>query len=478
MDRELELAAIARHLARTEPVLAIVYGRRGAGKSRLLEHALMKMTHFWYTATTRVLTQQLEDMRVALTALPTKVVIAGTPGSIEEILNILALVADERRPHPFPIVIDELPYLADADPGLLTSLQRWWKEQERLGRSNLKLFLLGSRVSWMQREAMSEDAALMTVRDVNLEVHEFSYRDSAAFYPSFDPHDRVRSWSVWGGLPTNLEAVDPDQSFWSNVERMTLDRSAKLYAEPDWLRYTELRSDALYSSVVRAIASGARVPSDIARAVGKKSASEVVPRLASLVDARIVSRRPSLVAEGEEERTAVYVLADSFLSYWYRFVDPQRSLLERGLMRPVLRRLQDSEYGLDKYVSEQPFEDVCRSFLFEARASDRLPEEVQFDRVGSWWYSRRGESDELDIVTYEGKRMTALGECKWSSEPMGESDVERLERIRSRYAADLRPHPVCYRLLFSKNGFARGLRERARDERERILLFEPKDLYW
>ena len=45
---------------------------------------------------------------------------------------------------PVAVVIDELAYLADADPDLLMVLQHWWDDNKR--RPNLKIFLQCGRM--------------------------------------------------------------------------------------------------------------------------------------------------------------------------------------------------------------------------------------------------------------------------------------------------------------------------------------------
>ncbi len=477
-NRTTELADVQAICGEPRSTLAIVYGARGAGKTRLFEEALAGQKHYYYQATKRVMVLQLEDMTKALRAVDPSLITRAPVHSVEALFEILADLADRDPSTPLSVVIDELPYLADADAGLLTAIQKWWRT-ERRKRGNLKLFFLGSRQSWMRREAVSDDAALKTSRTHNLEVKSLSYRHTASFYSTWSPVDRVRAWAVWGGLPSALEELDPTGTLWGNIELTTLHPRARLYAEPEWLKYTELRSDALYSSLVRAIAQGARSAGDIAVKVGKNSATDVFPYLNQLREARIVDRRPARAANGEMERTALYVLADPFLAYWYRFVDPNRSALERGQRAETLAMLHDHDEGLDKLVSEQAFEDVGREFVADAHASGRFPPDFKFDALGSWWRGSRTEAPEqLDVVAYHRRALTAVGECKWTEDPVGMGEVEDLRRIVRAAAKDLKPHPRHYRMLFSKSGFTEDVRRLADEPSQRLLLFEPQDLYW
>lgn len=477
-NRSRELDDVRAILSQSGCTLTIVYGPRDAGKSRLLEEALAGQKHYSYQATKRVLTQQLPDMTAALTEMDPSILTAGPLGSVEAIFAFLAEYADRSPSIALPIVIDELPYLADADKGLLSAFQKWWK-RERKNRTNLKVFFLGSRQSWMKREAVSEEAALKTARTHNLEVVPLSYRFAAQFYPNWPPIDRIRAWGIWGGLPGVLELIDPARTLMENVQELTLQPRARLYSEPDWLKYTELRSEVTYSSLVRAIAHGARSAGKVAKGIGKNSATDVKPYLDELIEARVVDRRPALSAAGEAERIAMYVLTDPFLNYWYRFVDPNKSTLERGHLSPTVALLNDPEHGLDKLVSEQAFEDVCREFFKDAYSAGRLPGDLSYDRVGSWWKgSKEEDSEQLDLVAYGSGQLTAVGECKWSDHVVGMGEVSDLERIVRESGAELKPKSGHYRLLFSKSGFKEEVRELAKDPAARLLLFEPSDLYW
>ncbi|MGH2491709.1 MAG: ATP-binding protein [Candidatus Limnocylindria bacterium] len=477
-NRQHELDDIKAILAEARCSLTIVYGPRGVGKSRLFEEAIGSGAYYSYTATERVMSQQLDDMRTALVTLKSSRMIAGSFSRFEQLLDTLADVADTTPKEPLPIVIDEFPYLADADPALLTALQKWW-QAARKKRTNLKLFLLGSRVSWMEKEALSPDAALKSVRTNNMAIDELNYLHAAQFYPTWSAQDKVRGWAVWGGLPAALEEIQSNKSLWDNIEYSTLQTRAKLYAEPDWMKFTELRSNAIYTSIVRAIADGAGTPANIADAVGKKAANEVTPYLDNLREARVVERRPSMNADGDAPRTALYMVKDPFLAYWYRFVDRHRSALQRRMVLQVLQVLRDPDHGLDKLVSELAFEDISRSFLFEAAASGRLPRDLTFDTVGAWWTGGKTlRSEELDVVAYQNRKLVAVGECKWTNDPVDEGEVHDLDRIVQAASAELKPAPNLYRMLFSRSGFSKAVRDRAADTAQRILLFEPKALYW
>jgi hypothetical protein len=479
-DRDAESADIEAAVRSPRAELRIVYGRRGAGKSTLFEHALEGRAHFSYTCTQRVLSLQLADMQRALTDFtPHELPFVGTLTTFDDFLNALATLAKKRTArNPLIVVIDELPYLAHAERGVLTDLQRWFNTQKRAGVRNLKLFLLGSMVSWMHEQALSDTAALKSVRTGQMAVHPLGYRHAASFYSKWPAAEKVRAFGVWGGLPSVLAEIDAKRSLWKNIEATTLTRGAKLYDEPGWLQYTDLRDKQLYSSMIRAVASGARRPSEIAKAVratDASQASQIQPYLERLRDAQILERRTPLLASGERPKSSLYYVSDQFLAYWYRFVDPEQSALDHGQRALPLRRIKD---GLDKYVSEDAFECVSRAYLWDALAAGRLPKGLGFDRVGSWWSGRGEPQDEADVVAYAGRRLVLVGECKWTNSAAGEDDLAGVDKILRDFARELAPSPTVWRALFARNGFGPALKTLAKDPAQRILLLEPAELYW
>jgi hypothetical protein len=168
-------------------------------------------------------------------------------------------------------------------------------------------------------------------------------------------------------------------------------------------------------------------------------------------------------------------LADHHVAFWYRFVDRLGHLLGTRQYDEALGRIREDS---DSYVSERAFEDVCRQFLWSALAAERLPPNLRFDAVGSWWVAREDVQDEIDVVAMDSSRAVLIGECKWSRQPVGRRELEGLSAALRRAADDLRLVDRPWRALFSRSGFTEALVALAGDPEERVLLFTPDDLYW
>lgn len=455
--------------------MVVVYGRRGVGKSALLAEALRGSRHFFYQASTRMLPQQLEDLTEAVRAFATQDFVVGVLPSIDSALDAIAQIAARMAPEPAVVVFDELPYLALAEPAISSVLQRWWDRVRQQGPANLKVFLLGSLMSWMEEQTLSVRGPLHNRRTGQIRVEPLGYADSALFYPGYEPVDRVAAYAVWGGMPTYLSEIDPQSDLWSNVRESILVRSGRLAEEPVWLRFADLRSDAVYESILRAVATGSRRPGKIAVAIGRDKADEVMYHLDRLCDLHLLER----VVPIHERRTvrsknSLYRLADHYVAFWYRFVDRLRHLLAMGLYDQAVEAIRRS---FDHYVSEQAFEDLCRQYLWRAYATGRLPPDLTFDDIGAWWKSQNGDMDQIDLVATKDDKAVLVGECKWSSQPCGSRELEGLRAALRRAAEDLAPVDRPWRALFSRSGFTSDIVALAADPAERLLLASPAELY-
>ena len=154
-----------------------------------------------------------------------------------------------------------------------------------------------------------------------------------------------------------------------------------------------------------------------------------------------------------------YRLADPFFRFWFRFVFPNRSLLERGRVKDVLRIV---ERDIDSYMG-LAFEDCCREWAGRF-AGDALPASQQ---LGSWW-SRDGQT-EIDIVGTSRGRYDLLASCKWS----GSAPAAALEQLLAQRDSLLRAGGA--KLAIFARGFSKALRRRA--DEEDVALIEIERLF-
>ncbi len=475
-NRDRERRALTEVVRSSRAELFIVYGRRGVGKSALLRAILTAQgfPFLYYRAVRRTLPLQLAALTESFRAAFPGVFLPQPFASTSVFLEALVYEADARATRgdaePVCVVIDELPYLADVDTGLLTVLQHFWDDTKR--RSNLKLFLCGSYLAFMERQVLDESAPLYNRRTGAMKLEPLDYAEAALFFPHYTPEEKMTVYAVLGGMPSYLEQFDPALSVEENAKATILRSNTYLAQEPDWLLLEDLRRDVVYGSMLRAVAQGARKPSEIARAIGKDSAQDIGPQLSTLQELGLLVREVPITEKRQaRSRSSLYFLSDHYLDFWYRFVDPARSLVaqERGA------QVWEGQIAprLHEYVSRPAFERACRDYLWRCVRKGTLPADLHFAEVGTWW----GAGDvEVDVVAVdESGAVTAAGSCKWTNSAVDVGEYAALQSDLARAGfGGAEPHLF----LFSRSGFTDRLQTLAAAQvPPRLFLVELADLY-
>ncbi|MBI3972896.1 MAG: ATP-binding protein [Chloroflexi bacterium] len=335
----------------------------------------------------------------------------------------------------------------------------------------MMLIVAGSHVAFMERLVLGGQA-LYGRRTGELRLRPFDYADAGRFFPNYSPMDRVRAYGIFGGMPAYLAVCDASRPLHENTLDVILEDGAYLRREPQYLLSQERAVDRppAYLSILRAIAQGRTQPSDIAVAAGFRAASDIAPVLERLREFRLVERLVPVTTENGS-RMSRYILTDPFLAFWFRFVQPAEAALEQGNASWVLHHRILPE--LDRFISrpQGPWEMACRDYLWRAFRAGMLGE-LGFDRLGPWWESRGAtESEEIDAVGLDGKRIVLAASCKWRNEYTKLGDLHDLQRAAQRAGATDETRYV----LFSRSGFDPALVAHA--ETSDVRLVTPADLF-
>jgi len=441
INREAELGFMERCWSAEAPQLVVLYGRRRVGKTALLQRFGEDRTALHYMATRLPEAQQLRELGQELGRVVNEPLLES--GGFQDWDQVFAWLAGTN--HRIAFMIDEFPYLVEANHALPSLLQRAWDQQ--LSGTNSFLVLCGSSVAMMEREVLAERAPLYGRRTGQLQLSSLGFRDAAKFIERFGFEDQIRTWSMLGGVPYYLLLFDDKKSLRSNIRTAFLELGAPLRDEVEFLLRQELREPRIYFGILAAIATGKRKLSEILNATGL-GAPTVSKYLTVLQSLGLVLREvPASESKPEKSKKGLYAIADPFVRFWFRFMLPNRALLETGRIDQVTRKI---EAELDLFASSD-YEDVCREevshgLLDEASATT-------WQRVGRWW-SRQAEIDVM--ATSESRKSILLGEVKWSRRPLGVNILKDLEN-KSKFVPKIDEYGTKKHVLFSRSGFTEAL---------------------
>lgn len=322
-------------------------------------------------------------------------------------------LGERAREERLGVILDEFPYLVEAEPGLPSIIQRFW---DHTGRSTqLFLVLCGSAQAVME-ELQAQRAPLFGRVDLRLQLNPFAYAEAALFTPRLAAAERARTYGILGGMPVYLQRWNDGLGYRGNLQRLFADPTSPLVEEGEYVLSSELPEASGYFRILHAIAAGERTYG----AIKDFARIDIARQLDRLLSINLVERVIPVTEDPSRTRRAVYRVADNFLNFWFRFVYRHRADIARGLGREVVNRVILP--GLDDYMGE-PWEEMCREFVRREAASGRLPVEVS--RVGRWW--NRDNSVEIDIIGLRGKEIVLAGSVKWSRSA-GPQELRTLRR--------------------------------------------------
>lgn len=416
--------------------LAIVTGRRRVGKTSLLVPFARQVDGIYYQATRRTSREQLRSIsHIFSERFDDPGLRHGSSFSGWESLfaYLIERVGDER----FVLVLDEFPYLHEADSAILSELQRII--DHRLQSTQIKLVLSGSHISAM-RQMESGGEPLYQRRTRRLFVASFPYHDAGRFVPSYSPRSRLMAYGIYGGLPGHLALLDPEVPLAENAARDLLHPGGRLVDEAEHRLDAFLGKAQIHYSILEAIATGEQTWSGITNRLGKSGGSISRP-MDWLKEMEFVEREvPITSTKPRKSKRARYRLTDPHIRFWHQHVGP---LLEAGIVgqaRPEKIWQTRIEPALKDYMGPV-FEEACRAWVRSG------PDTLSFEplRVGRWWDGR--SEHEIDVVALSGEGEVLVGECKWGS--VGTRDLQALERNARKLLDELDDPGRITKVLFS-----------------------------
>lgn len=461
IGRAHELEAIGREFDKARPSLIIVLGRRRVGKSTLLVKSIEKCRAIYYQATKIASSDSLALFKAEIARITGTDPLLESIASWQGIFSYLGGLAAGRH-KGLIVVIDEFPYLCEVDSALPSVFQKFWDHVQANGIP-LNVVLCGSKIAFMDA-LLAEKNPLHGRHSLKLDIPPLSYREAARFLPRWSKERRLVTFAIFGGIPFYLSQLDPGIGLRENILNLILTKGSPLADEPLNLLQAELRDVARYATVLRAIADGCTVSSDIiGRTKEITTASALAPYIEKLAELRLVRVVRSLDAS-ERERDRRYYLNDPFLAFWYRFFLPHASAIAAGHGNQVYRYA--IEPNLDDYMGHL-FEWICRD-----HARLYLPEvtSIAAKTIGQIWAA----SYDIDVAGTLLDGSAIYGECKWRRNPSGESVLDRLIACadNTEYGRNAsRRHFIIY----SKSGFTKTLRRRAKSA-SYVHLLTPTEL--
>jgi uncharacterized protein len=411
-----------------------VRGRRQVGKSRLAEHFAAAsgapygvIAGLKSTPVDIQLRRAVQTLHSSANPLPgIDAVTAATPASWEDLLSRLRLVVQDT---PSILVFDEFPWAWETSTWLDGLLQSLWDGD--LSRHPVLMLLIGSDEAMMDR-LFEHDRPLSGRLDDQLMVRPFNPAETAlALGNDVAPEDVFDTLLVTGGFP---ELIAHTRRFGSASAMVAnaLSRPHTLLADVAQLNLAGELSDSasarLVLDAIGADEAGVVNFSAIAATLGGGKAAEtavtramkVLADVKQIVAVDLPGGRPG-------SRLKRYRIADPYLRFWFRFVEPQLRNIEVG--RPDLA-VAAFERGWSAWRGKA-IEPIVREGVLRLAPEMSSGPLAGVESVNAWW--ERTGTHEFDLVGAGRDRLPAVvGSVKWrGTSPFNQRDLASLAMARS-----------------------------------------------
>ena len=414
IDREKELRLLRKAYGE-RPGLVVVYGRRRAGKTRLVVEWLqgLRGPKVYYHAVPASHEVNLRGLAQAISSQLGLRVFEKT--SFETLDALLEMLSEMRR--NTVVVIDEITYWIRGSPRVVGELQRF--VDHILPGTGMQIVVVGSLIGVMTSSVLGGSAPLYGRASLRLRVEPLEPWHTPLFHPWLSLEDALRVYGLFGGIPYYHSLVPLNAGLDQVLREVVLSPSSPLRDEVFFLLRDELRNPAPYLSILEAIASGKTRASEIAQYTGIPV--QHLPRYLSVLEMLGLVERTKPLGS----KRGWYRLRDYAAKTWFTIIRPLEHLQGAEPDEEMVRKAREI---LEKNMGEV-WEDIAHKYVKWLRAVGR----IRYTKMGRWL--RKGV--EIDIIAVDEETRTVHAfEVKWS-----DLSAQQAKRIAKKLGAKIGQTP-------------------------------------
>ena len=455
IGRTLELTKLKTLMESDDMSLALIYGRRRVGKSELVKQALKEsdIPAVYYECK-----QVAEASNVKGICEVVSEVFNLPPLGFTTIEDVTKYLFEQAKDKKMVFILDEYPYIRENIAGLdsiIQSLVDKYKDS-----SKLTLILLGSYVDVM-KSLLEESNPLYGRADLVIDLKQMDYYESAMFYPAFSEEDKVRIYSVFGGIPYYNRLVNDRKTVRDNLIDLIASPGARLENEVSMHLSSEISKIVNANEVFEALAQGNSKYKDILDKSHVSSGPTLIDVLEKLIKMEVVEKKAPINDEANKKKAGYYI-CDNLSLFYYRYIFRYLSQM----------KIMDPNVFYDKYISKdfeeqyvpRKFEEICRQYLIRQNKAGNIDPVIE--KIGKYYYDdpKKKTNGEFDVVTLDEKGYVFY-EVKFRKNPVSKSMID--EEIEQVKLTGLN----CYKyVFFARSGFSQ-------EETDTVKLIGIQELY-
>ena len=398
--------------------LAVIYGRRRVGKTRLVEKFMagklfLRFEGLEHTRTKDQISHFVSDLSKQLND---PILERAKIDSWDVVFDYLTTVFSKSK---YILFLDEFQWLAANQTRLVSILKKYWDQQ--WSKQGVFLILCGSVCSYMIKRVISSKALYGRINwELCLqplhptEVHEL--------LDSKRSIDEIQQYSlILGGVPKYLLEINTSKSFDQNINDLFFTHDGALVKDYERIFYSQFKEPKIYENIVNYLKNDPKTLMEVSKHLKAISGGGIKSYLENLEKALFIT---SYVPYDKKDNSKLkkYKLTDEYLRFYFKFAVPNLKIIstnrKRDLFSQLVKPVWHSWLGF-------AFENFCLKnglFLAELMGFD--------DQVKQWgpYFHRGDEGFQIDLVYLRQDKVVTICEIKYYNTPVPVTVMHEVEK--------------------------------------------------
>lgn len=400
--------------------LAVIYGRRRVGKTRLVEKFMTGKTFLRFeglehTRTKKQISHFVADLSKQLND---PILERAKIDSWDVVFDYLTTVFSKSK-SKYIIFFDEFQWLAANQTKLVSILKKYW--DQRWSKQNVLLILCGSVCSYMIKRVIASKALYGRI-NWELCLQPLNPTEIHQLLDSKRSIDEIQQYSlILGGVPKYLLEINTSKSFDQNINGLFFTRDGVLANDFERIFYSQFKEPKIYENIVNYLKNSPKTLKQVSNHLKAISSGGVKSYLENLEKALFITSYVPYDKK-DDSKLKKYKLTDEYLRFYFKFVAPNAKIIstnpKRDLFSQLVKPVWNSWLGF-------AFENFClKNSLF-------LAELMGFsEQVKRWgpYFHRGDEGFQIDLVYLRQDKVVTICEIKYYNTPVPVTVTHEVEK--------------------------------------------------
>ena len=424
VGRKKEIKKLEQAYESNNSQLAVIYGRRRIGKSRLIKHFVKnKKESFLFEGIENLNTaDQIKHFANEISkSINDNLVNKVNFSSWEDIFNYFTekVVKQKNRKKKLIISFDEIQWMAANRSKLISILKYFydnhWKEH------NVMIILCGSIASFMLRKVVNSKALYGRIT-VEIALKGLKPDEAMQFFNERKSIEEIMKYLlIFGTVPKYLEQIRQDRSFSWNINDLCFSNQSVMFNEVEKIFYNHFKETQTYLSLVNHLKNKILGHKEISKLIKMPSGGGLSRYLKTLEQAEIIrsfvpfGRKPS-------STTKKYALSDEFLTFFNKYMKDNLNIIENSNVDDVFEVISKDSFEIWLGFA---FERFClKHALFFAEQMDFGHRVINYGP----YFEKSDNSFQIDLLYQTADKVIVVCEIKYHNREISRKVINEMKR--------------------------------------------------